>query len=126
MKRTAHGNPILVGKDKTTILKSINPLLEKEIQDLIFENPECLPISDIDESYNPVIPICKELYTSAGPLDIFMITPNGDLVVIETKLWSNPESRRKVVAQIIDYAKELSKWSYSDLQREINLSLIHI
>lgn len=123
MKRTAHGNPILVGKDKTTILKSINPLLEKEIQDLIFENPECLPISDIDESYNPVIPICKELYTSAGPLDIFMITPNGDLVVIETKLWSNPESRRKVVAQILDYAKELSKWSYSDLQREINRKL---
>jgi len=123
LKRTAHGNPILVGKDKTTILKSINPLLEKEIQDLIFENPECLPISDIDESYNPVIPICKELYTSAGPLDIFMITPNGDLVVIETKLWSNPESRRKVVAQILDYAKELSKWSYSDLQREINRKL---
>jgi hypothetical protein len=123
LKRTAHGNPILVTKDNTSILKPIDILLEKDIQNLIFDNPECLPISDIDESYNPVIPICKELYTNAGPLDIFMITPNGDLVIIETKLWSNPESRRKVVAQILDYAKELSKWTYSDLQRELNRKL---
>lgn len=123
MKKTAHGNPILVAKGKAEILKPINPLLEKDIQDLIFEYPECLPISDIDESYNPVIPICKELHTNAGSLDIFMITPNGDLVIIETKLWNNPESRRKVVAQILDYAKEMSKWTYSDLQREINRKL---
>ena len=114
MKEKAPGNPILITKEETSVLPSINPLLEKDIQDLLFMNPECLPISDIDESYNPVIPVCKELYTSAGPLDIFMITPNGDLVIIETKLWSNPESRRKVVAQILDYAKELSTWSYSD------------
>ena len=52
-----------------------------------------------------------------------MVTPNGDLIVIETKLWSNPESRRKVVAQILDYAKEMSKWTYSDLQREVNRNL---
>lgn len=123
MKRTAHGEPILVSKNYTSVLKSVNTLLEREIQDLIFENPECLPISDIDESYNPIIPVCKELYTNAGPLDILMITANGDLVIIETKLWRNPESRRKVVAQILDYAKELSKWSYSDLQREINRKL---
>ncbi len=123
MKKTAHGNPILISDNNSEILKPVNPLLEKDIQDLIFEHPECLPISDIDESYNPVIPVCKELYTNAGPLDIFMITPNGDLVIIETKLWSNPESRRKVVAQILDYAKELAKWSYADLQRELNKKL---
>lgn len=123
MKKTAHGNPVLVSKRKNVILQAVSPLLEKDIQDLVFENPECLPISDIDESYNPIIPVCKELYTSAGPLDILMITPNGDLIIIETKLWSNPEARRKVVAQILDYAKELSKWTYSDLQREVNRKL---
>lgn len=123
MKKTAHGNPILVAQDTVTILNPIHPLIEKDIQDLIFDHPACLPISDIDESYNPVIPVCTELNTNAGPLDIFMITPNGNLVIIETKLWNNPESRRKVVAQILDYAKELSKWTYSDLQREINRKL---
>ena len=123
MKKTAHGNPILVTNQESKILKPVSPLLEKDIQDLIFKHPKCLPISDIDESYNPIIPVCTELYTSVGSLDIFMVTPNGDLVIIETKLWSNPESRRKVVAQILDYAKEISKWSYSDLQRELNRKL---
>jgi hypothetical protein len=52
-----------------------------------------------------------------------MHTPNGDIVIIETKLWRNPEARRKVVAQILDYAKELANWSYGDLQREINKKL---
>lgn len=123
MKRSSHGNPILVSGKKSEILKAVSPLLEKDIQGVIFDNPECLPISDIDESYNPIISVCMELRTNAGPLDIFMITPNGDLLIIETKLWSNPESRRKVVAQILDYAKEISKWSYSDLQRELNRKL---
>ena len=123
MKKSAHGNPILIKNHKIEILDKVNPFAEKDIQNLIFENPSCLPISDIDESYSPIIPVCKELNTNSGPLDIFMITPNGDLIVIETKLWSNPESRRKVVAQILDYAKEMSKWTYSDLQREVNRNL---
>jgi len=120
MKKTAHGNPIHIINGVSKSLSRINEFSEKQLQDLIFEHPECLPISDIDESYNPVISICTELWTPVGPLDIFMITPNGDLVIIETKLWYNPEARRKVVAQVLDYAKEISKWSYSDLQREIN------
>ena len=34
-----------------------------------------------------------------------------------------PEARREVVGQIIDYAKELSRWSASDLQREVSRRL---
>ncbi len=120
MKNTAHGNPIYISNGEIKTISRKSGFSEREIQDLIFKHPDCLPISDIDESYNPVIPICKELWTPAGPLDIFMITPNGDLVIIETKLWYNPEARRKVVAQVLDYATEMSRWSYSDLQREIN------
>ena len=37
------------------------------------------------------------------------------MTVVETKLWRNPEARRKVVAQIIDYAKDLARRSYSEL-----------
>ena len=58
-----------------------------------------------------------ELQTEAGPADILYITENGQLVVVETKLWRNPEARRVVVAQILDYAKQLTKWSYSDLAK---------
>jgi hypothetical protein len=44
-------------------------------------------------------------------------------VLVECKLWRNPEGRREVVGQILDYAKELSRWSSSDLQREVSRRL---
>jgi len=93
---------------------------ESFIQQLAFEHPSCLPVNEIDSTYEDLIPVCCELNTPAGPLDILYITPKGRLVIAEAKLWRNPEARRKVVAQIIDYAKELSKWEYDDLQREVS------
>lgn len=48
-----------------------------------------------------------------------MVTPSGLPVLVECKLWRNPEGRREVVGQILDYAKELARWSSSDLQREV-------
>lgn len=124
MKQSAYGKPLFLNDSEQVIhLTKIEVLDELSIQKLIFENSECLPISDIDESYNPVIPVCKELNTTVGPLDILMVSPNGELTIIETKLWRNPEARRKVVAQVLDYAKELSNWTYEDLQREINRRL---
>jgi len=123
MKKSAYGKPLFIDRGKISTLNKIESINELAIQDLVFKFPESLPISDIDESYNPVIPVCKELSTSAGAIDVFMITPNGDLVIIETKLWRNPEARRKVVAQILDYAKELATWTYEDLQRETNKKL---
>ena len=38
--------------------------------------------------------------------------------MVETKLWKSAESRRKVVAQIIDYAKELVHWDYGTLEEK--------
>ncbi len=123
MKNSAYGNPLYIKNNQIQSLSRDTTFNEAEIQNLIFSNPQCLPLSDIDESYNPLIPVCMEMSTPAGPMDILMITPNGDIAIIETKLWVNPEARRKVIAQILDYAKELAKWSYSDLQREVNRRL---
>ena len=69
------------------------------------------------------VAICTELNTPAGPIDNFMVTPSGLPVLVECKLWRNPEGRREVVGQILDYAKELSRWSSSDLQREVSRRL---
>ena len=38
--------------------------------------------------------------------------------LLESKLWRNPEARREVVGQILDYARVLKRWTYNDLQRE--------
>jgi hypothetical protein len=96
---------------------------EADIQALVHKHPGCLPIAEIDPMFSGPVPICTELNTVAGPIDIFMVTPSGLPVLIECKLWRNPEGRREVVGQILDYAKELSRWSSSDLQREVSRRL---
>jgi hypothetical protein len=95
---------------------------EAWLRDTLFSNPEILPIRDIDPSYGPLLPLCRELRTEAGPLDIAYISPNGRLTLVECKLWRNPEARRKVVAQVLDYARAISRWSYSDLQRQVSMA----
>lgn len=96
---------------------------EKWLQNLLYSHPETLPINEIDNSYLNIAPICCELNTPAGPIDVLYATPEGKLVILEVKLWRNPEARRKVIGQILDYAKELVKWEYEDLQREVSRAL---
>lgn len=96
---------------------------EAEIQALVQAHPACLPIAEIDPIFSGPVPICTELSTPAGAIDNFMVTPSGLPVLVECKLWRNPEGRREVVGQILDYAKELSRWSSSDLKREVSRRL---
>ena len=93
---------------------------EAWLRDLIQREPRLIPIADIDSSFGPLIPVCTELRVGSGFIDNVFIDRDGRLTLVECKLWSNPESRRKVVAQILDYAKEMSRWSFSDLQREVS------
>jgi len=61
-----------------------------------------------------------EMPTKSGfAIDNLLVTPTGDLILVECKLWRNYESRRKVVVQILEYAKEIATWSYADLEAAI-------
>ncbi len=92
---------------------------EAWLQQLLFRHPGALPIDEIDRAYSGAVPICTELYTPAGYIDALYATPQGKLVVLEAKLWHGPEARRTVIGQILDYAKELGRWTYEDLQRAV-------
>lgn len=119
-----HATPILLTDEGAVALQPLSlavgpdAVSEGAIQQLIHMHPSCLPIAEIDPMFCGPVPICTELNTTAGPIDNFMVTPSGLPVLVECKLWRNPEGRREVVGQILDYAKELTRWSSSDLQRE--------
>jgi hypothetical protein len=101
----------------------VDAVSEADIQALVHAHPACLPVAEIDPMFVGPVPICTELNTLAGPIDNFMVTPSGLPVIVGCKLWHNPEGRHEVVDQILDYAKELGRWSSSDLQREVNRRL---
>ena len=88
---------------------------ENWLQRLLFETPEVLPIGEIDPAFAPAVPLCRELPTAAGSIDVAYVSEQGLLSIVECKLWRNPEARRAAVTQILDYAKEISRWSYEEL-----------
>jgi hypothetical protein len=92
---------------------------EAWLQRLIMRQPSLLPVDQIEPAFSTLVPICVELPMLCGFLDNLLLTPNGDIVLVECKLWRNPEARREVVAQIIDYAKEISGWTYEKFEDAI-------
>lgn len=92
---------------------------EEWLQRLIFEHPDLLPVHEFDESLAPLIPIGREVATRSGSLDNLYISPVGRLIIVETKLWKNPERHRTVLAQLIDYAKDVSEWTYDELSNAV-------
>ena len=92
---------------------------EALLDEVLFSHPSVLPIREIDAAYCDPVPICKQLSTKVGPLDVLYVTREGRIVIAEAKLWRNPEARRKVIGQILDYASEMSCWTYNDLNREV-------
>jgi hypothetical protein len=106
------GKEIVLDRVPLTGADSHGEYTESWLQDLLYRFPQTMPIAEIDDSFAGIVPVCKEMNTPVGPVDVVYITPTGRPVVVEVKLWRNPEARRKVVGQILDYAKELSQWNY--------------
>ena len=120
-----HGSPFFVKNGAHPIqLKNIrlgeigrdDDRREQFLQDLVHDHPEIIPMDEIEPAFTPLISICKELPTKAGYLDNLWLTPHGGIVLGECKLVRNPQARREVVAQGLDYARAVSGWHYDDLQ----------
>lgn len=111
-----HSSPIFIQNGLAVALERV-PLSAKSfgedwIQDLCFKYENLLPVSDIEPVFGEMIPICKELVTESGAVDLIYVNEYGFITIGECKLWRNPEARRKVIGQVLDYAKDLSKWDY--------------
>jgi len=85
--------------EKTTDFK------EDYLQAYVSNNPESLPVRDIKESARLLV-VSREFSTDSGPIDVLAIDGDGDIYIIETKLYKNPD-KRLVVAQVLDYGAAL-------------------
>lgn len=96
---------------------------EKWLQGLLFDHPELIPIDAFEPGADKVLKLCRELpLPRAGGsvfLDMIAVTKTGRLVLIECKLWRNPQARREVIAQIAEYAALLRKWNFTDLTERL-------
>lgn len=81
--------------------------LEDNLQQYIYNNPESIPLYDIKEDIKLLI-LAREFSTKSGPIDALGVDKDGEIYLIETKLYKNPD-KRTVVAQVLDYGASL--WS---------------
>lgn len=117
---------MLDGETATRVVERVPPgeaRREHRLRDLIHDNPVLMPIHALDPSYGRVFTVAKELsIPGVGFVDVVLADERGRLVIVECKLWRNPQARREVVGQILDYARELSRYAYEDLQRQISVA----
>ena len=81
---------------------------EAWLQELIHAHPTILPISDIEPGFGQLLSVAREVPCSSGFIDNLYLTPSGEIVLVETKLWQNSQMRREVVAQALDYVAALT------------------
>ena len=94
-------------------------LQESWFRDAIFAEPElvvgpCRSAGrvDVDEQW---IPWRIEVNFGSGPIDVLLVSSHGRIGIVETKLSYNPQRRREVVAQVLDYALSLQECDFDDL-----------
>ena len=94
---------------------------ESPLRDLIYAHPEILPVAQLEPEIGRIVAVATEVNLSgAGFIDVLLVSEHGRLIIVECKLWRNPQARREVVGQILDYARELARYGYDDLQRVIS------
>ena len=93
---------------------------EAQLQEWLFNHPEVLPMGQIDPSFGPVARLCQELPVGDNYLDLAYVNETGRLMLVECKVWKNPQSRREVIGQILDYAADIAKWDYEQLSDAIS------
>jgi hypothetical protein len=94
---------------------------ENELQKMLFENPEIfLSIPELEIDSSKIFLIAREYSVSSGYIDLLVINEHADIIIVETKLFRNPESSRKVIAQVIDYIKTFAQISIDELISQLD------
>ena len=89
------------------------------LQIWLAEHPELLGGEEMDPN-DPrrFLLIRREIHDSSGFLDHLFVDQEAVPTFVEAKLSANPEARRKVVGQLLDYASNAASGWTGDMLRE--------
>lgn len=107
---------VYMRSDRGTVRLSDEEFLdEKELQECLAESPGLL----IGDGEPPVALVQREVaLPGAGSLDLLLVDAEGVPVAVEVKLARNA-TRRQVLAQAIDYASDLSRLTFDELDDRV-------
>ncbi len=94
------------------LAKSHRAFDEAFLQELLADHPELLPVGEIRDDVGRLVLIGREIHVPSGYIDNLYLSAEGCPVLVETKLFRNPEARREVLSQTLDYVKDLVAKDY--------------
>ena len=102
------------------LVESASYSQEKELHSLLANSPGVISIDEIRPDTEPLVLAVREINLPVGYIDILAFTANGDIAIIECKLASNTEIKRKVIGQVMDYGAHLWEMRYTELDVKIS------
>lgn len=129
----ATGIPALLSGFEGTNITTLRPVSfarqdqasfdETLLQRVIDETPAVLPIRDYYPAITSVCSLGREIPVDLGEkqgfIDNLLVTNDGHLVLVETKLYRNPEAVREVVIQTLQYSMAVNKMPLLELESRI-------
>lgn len=92
-------------------------LRENWFRDAIYNNPELViapcRAGELVPEEEAWLPWDTEFPLNVGKIDVLLVSSSGRIGLVETKLSFNPEKRREVVAQVLEYALALQELDVS-------------
>jgi len=93
---------------------------ESELEDVVASYPQLLQ----GPGDSPLAFVARQVTVpEAGILDLLLVSEDGLPVAVEVKLARNGESRREIIAQVIDYLSALTNLTNDDLDRAVSGAL---
>jgi len=118
---------ILIRKENSgtwNLVRSVEYGGETELQELLADSPSIIPVGDIQEQAAELVIAVREFgLPGSGNTDILAFSATGDIAIVECKLASNQEIKRKVIGQILEYGAYLWGMSYEEISQRVERRL---
>lgn len=129
----ATGIPVLISAYNEQDIEKLRPISfsrqdhasfdETLLQRIVDQTPDIIPIRDFYPSVSSACSLGREIPVDLGErqgfIDNLLVTNDGHLVLVETKLYRNPEAIRDAVVQTLEYGMAIHKMSLLDLEARI-------
>jgi hypothetical protein len=100
------------------ILAEVPAANEAELQELMKDNPDLVPIDEFDMT-GPLLVVGRETSLPSGAVDLVAIARSGELLLIEFKTGPQNTDFRSVLAQLLDYGADLWRMSYDEFESSV-------
>ncbi|MDO8289211.1 MAG: hypothetical protein Q7T44_08340 [Parvibaculum sp.] len=126
----ARGIPALLSGDNEAPISTLRSISfarddlacfdETLLQRVVDQTPEILPIRDFYPAVSSVCSLGREIPVDLGErqgfIDNLLVTNDGHLVLVETKLHRNPEAVRDVIIQTLQYGMAVNNMPLLELE----------